>query len=262
MKNITEQNSSVAPSEHLEVLPALEVSEYVEMPVVPFRIWVNREMKAAYPDLPTGVLPAILGKRFQRELDKHGKGLLKGDSKVVAGMEFLTLNSITSAESLFGRWLSNKVATKQGEMNAIIRNLASSLRAEYPDEKLEYKASVSLVYDILNSKAAEKFEVFADIHNLEILELYRLANTATDESTQNLLRATFMICQRVEPDWALADSLQLTQDEIDEIILFWETENNKGVPPEKPEEKTEVADSEDEPKDETPEAVAEEVKKE
>jgi hypothetical protein len=245
MKNVTLNSASATNAEVVNSNMSyadggiIAAPEYIGTPVIPFRTWVNAEIREAYPDLPTGVLPAIIGKRFALV-----DGKPKNDFKEIAGMQFLVLRSITAAESLFVRWLIQKVSSKQGEMNAMVRALAAALRSEYPEDNLEYKASVSLVYDILNSKADEKYETFSDNHNFEILGLFKIANTATDTNTQNLLRATFMICQRIDPDWSLADSLQLTQDEIDEISLFWDTENNKGIVPEKVEEPEEETSEE------------------
>ena len=269
MKQITlDSNSNSSVAAVPEIIPAtgsiaslnqFEQPEYIDAPTPLFRHWINNEISSNFPDLPSGVLPTILGKRFQLV-----DGKPKGNFIEIAGMKFLKLNSITAAESLFARWLIQKVTTKQGEMNATIRSLAAALREAYPEDKLAYKDSVTLVYNILNSKADEKYEPFADTHNQTIMDLFKLANTATDEGTQNLLRATFMITQRIDPDWSVADSLQLTQTEIDEISLFWDTENNKGVVPVKEVEPPKVEDKpEDEPAAESSEEEAqEEAKKE
>jgi hypothetical protein len=97
--------------------------------------------------------------------------------------------------------------------------------------KLSVAKSRELVYDILNGQADEKYSLFAENNNEVCQQIIKIAGNSTNEKTQNLLRITFMISHRVDPEWSLADSLQLISTENKAILDFWAKEANGGVEP-------------------------------
>jgi hypothetical protein len=109
---------------------------------------------------------------------------------------------------------------------------------------LSIAASKELIYALLNNRGGDCYDIFVDAEGESIQEIMKIANTTTSEGNQNILRATFMIAHRIDPDWSVGDTFQLLATEIEAIMKHWAKEKNGGVEPKPPAEDEPPAKSE------------------
>jgi hypothetical protein len=108
--------------------------------------------------------------------------------------------------------------------------------------------SKDLIYAMLSQRGGDCYDIFMDDEGEAVDEIMRIANTTTSEKNQDILKITFMLAHRVDPDWSIRDSYQLLSTERDLIMKLWRTEANGGVEP------VEAKDSDE---DDEPEPVSE-----
>lgn len=106
------------------------------------------------------------------------------------------------------------------------------LKAEHDAKILSVAGSRDLIYNVLNGRGGNLYEIFSDEESESINAIFKIANSSVSQKFQDLLKISFMIAHRVNPNWRMSESFELLASEVSKMIDFWAKEKNGGITPE------------------------------